>query len=117
MNVKDKKIVIVGGSSGIGFAIAKAALEANAKVVIVSRNIDKLHQAKKRLNDQVEIYAADMRDFLQVEKLFEKIGHFDHLQITASEISFGDFESLSIGDAKSAFENKFWGPYQTPGFN
>lgn len=113
MNFKDKKIVIVGGSSGIGFAIAKASLEANANVVIVSRSADKLNQAKQRLNNAVETFTADIRDFSQLEALFEKIGKFDHLQITASEISFGDFESLSMSDAKNAFENKFWGPYQT----
>ena len=113
MNFKDKKIVIVGGSSGIGFAIAQAALEANANVVIVSRSADKLNKAKQRLKNLVETFTADIRDFSQLEQLFEKIGRFDHLQITASEISFGDFETLSISDAKGAFENKFWGPYQT----
>lgn len=113
MNFKDKKVVIVGGSSGIGFAIAKAALEANAHVVIVSRSTEKLNQAKQRLNNKVETFSTDMRDFSELEKVFEKIGKFDHLQITASEISFGDFKDLSISDAKSAFENKFWGPYQT----
>lgn len=113
MNIKNQKIVIVGGSSGIGFAIAKAALEESAEVVIVSRNTDKLKRAKERLNNKVETFDADIRDSLQLEPLFEKIGAFDHLQITASEINFGEFATLSIQEAKNAFDNKFWGPYQT----
>lgn len=113
MNIKNQKIVIVGGSSGIGFSIAKAALEEGANVVIASRSADKLRHAKERLNNRVETFETDIRDFSQLASLFKKIGTFDHLQITASEISFGEFATLSIQDAKSAFDNKFWGPYQT----
>jgi short-subunit dehydrogenase len=48
MNMKNQKIVIIGASSGIGFAIAKAALDVGANVVIISRNADKLQHAKTR---------------------------------------------------------------------
>ncbi len=112
MHIHNKKIVIIGGSSGIGFAIAKAALEAGAHVTIVSRNQEKLANAKARLNESVETFVADIRDLAQLETLFQKIGTFDHLQLTASEISFGNFETLSITDAKAMFDSKFWGPYQ-----
>ena len=112
MNLSNKKIVIIGGSSGIGFAIAKAAVEANANVVIVSRNSDKLNDAKQRLNNLVETCVADIRDLSQLELLFQKIGAFDHLQLTASEISFGHFDSLPMNDAKAMFDSKFWCPYQ-----
>lgn len=48
--LKGKNIVITGGGSGIGFAIAKAALKQNARVIITGRNLEKLLQAKKKLN-------------------------------------------------------------------
>ncbi len=112
MKFKNKKIIVIGGSSGIGFAIAKAVLEEGAEVVIVSRNGDKLANAKARLNNSVETLVADTRDLQQLEQLFATIGSFDHLQIPASEINFGDFDSLPIPDAKAMFESKFWGPYQ-----
>lgn len=52
--LKGKNIVITGGGSGIGFAIAKAALKQNANIIITGRNMEKLLQAKKKLNrDQV----------------------------------------------------------------
>jgi NADPH:quinone reductase-like Zn-dependent oxidoreductase len=49
MNLKNQKIVIIGGSSGIGFAIAKTALDEGAKIVIIIRNADKLKLAKTQL--------------------------------------------------------------------
>ena len=48
--LEGKNIVITGGGSGIGFAIAKAALKQNASVIITGRNLDKLLRAKKKLN-------------------------------------------------------------------
>ncbi len=45
--LKGKNIVITGGGSGIGFAIARAALKQNANVIITGRNVDKLLAAKK----------------------------------------------------------------------
>ncbi len=112
MFLQNKKIVIIGGSSGIGFAIAETALEAGAKVIIASRSKEKLAEAKARLNHQVETFSVDTRDLSQLKAFFAQIGSFDHLQITASEISFGEFSSLPMEDAKAMFESKFWGPYQ-----
>ena len=40
MSLKDKHIVLIGASSGMGLATAKAAAEAGAKVTLVSRNGD-----------------------------------------------------------------------------
>lgn len=112
MKFKNQKIVVIGGSSGIGFAIAKGVLQAGAELVIVSRDADRLAQAKARLSDDVKTAVADTRDIQQLERLFAHIGPFDHLQITAGEIKFGDFDSLPLSDAKAMFDSKFWGPYQ-----
>ena len=45
MSLKDKKVVIIGGSSGIGLASAKAAAAAGAYVLIAGRSQEKLHKA------------------------------------------------------------------------
>jgi len=112
MNLTNQAIVIIGGSSGIGFATAKTAFEEGAKVVIISRNPDKLKQAKELLNHAVETYTCDMRDEHQLQTVFANIGSFDHLQLPGSEIQFGQFDQLSIDDAKNMFDSKFWGPYR-----
>lgn len=56
------KVVVVGGSSGIGLGVAKAALQRGAQLVIVGRSQDKLLQAQRTLatDGRVETVTADM---------------------------------------------------------
>lgn len=106
-----KKIVIIGGSSGIGLAVAKAAINEGANVIIASRSADKLAKAKITLNNRVETYQLDLMQEDSISSFFQKIGSFDHLQLPGSEVKFGNIHTLSIEDAKYSFESKFWGPY------
>ncbi|RUX26419.1 SDR family oxidoreductase [Mesorhizobium sp. M2A.F.Ca.ET.042.01.1.1] len=79
-----KKIIVVGGSSGIGFGVAAAALEHGAEVVIVGRSEDKLKAAEERLGaGHVTAIAADMANEADVSRMFEQAGAFDHLVATA----------------------------------
>lgn len=67
--LKDKNIVITGGGSGIGFAIAKAALKQNANVIITGRNLSKLLLAKEKLNqDHVYCLEWDIADITIAEQ-------------------------------------------------
>lgn len=111
MLLKDKKIIIIGGSSGIGFAIAKAAINEGAKVIIASRSTDKLAKAKAELNNALETYQLDLLREETIKSFFEKVESFDHLQLPGSEVKFGNLDTLSIDDAKYSFDSKFWGPY------
>lgn len=54
--LKNKKVVLVGGSSGIGYAIAQKALNAGAQIVIASRSSEKL-QAAVRVNTACPSFA------------------------------------------------------------
>jgi NAD(P)-dependent dehydrogenase (short-subunit alcohol dehydrogenase family) len=112
MQFKDKKIVIIGGSSGIGFAIAKAAIHDGANVIIASRSAAKLAKAKAALNNAVETYQLDLLQEKSIKAFFEHVGPFDHLQLPGSEVRFGNIDSLSTEDAKYSFDSKFWGPYE-----
>ena len=84
-NLTGKKIIVVGGSSGIGFGVAAAALENGAEVVIVGRSADKLKAAEKRLGGagRVTGLPADMASEADVAYLFDAVGDFDHLVATA----------------------------------
>lgn len=81
----DKKIVIVGGSSGIGLGVAAAALESGANVVVVGRSPEKLHKAERTLgaDRRVTSLAVDMTKETEVAQLFDQVGAFDHLVSTA----------------------------------
>jgi NAD(P)-dependent dehydrogenase (short-subunit alcohol dehydrogenase family) len=55
-------------------------------------------------------HVVDLTDEAQVSALFDKIGAFDHLVYTAGDaLLLGDFASLSIADAKRAFDVRYWG--------
>jgi NAD(P)-dependent dehydrogenase (short-subunit alcohol dehydrogenase family) len=87
-----KKIVVIGGSSGIGLGVAEAAVKASAEVVIVSRSQEKLAAAERRLaaDGRVTTFAADMTKEAEIARLFDAVGAFDHLVSTAGAPPPGD---------------------------
>lgn len=109
--MQNKKIVIIGGSSGIGLETAKQVISLGAEVVIASRSEDKLHKAKEMLGPRAAIYVLDTSDEQQVKSFFEKVGPYDHLIVSAAETSGGSFLQLETDQARKLFENKFWGQY------
>jgi len=111
MNLIDQRIVIVGGSSGIGLATAKAVLEEGGQVIIVGRSAAKLQKAEQELGGSVQTYQADVTKEEEMQHLFAQVGCFDHLAVTAAEGVTGNFLELDVAAAKAAFESKFWGQY------
>lgn len=109
--LKDKKVVIIGGSSGIGLESAKQLIAHGAEVIIASRSEDKLRNAIEQLGDRVTAYTLDTTQEQQVQSFFEKIGQFDHLVVSAAETSGGSFLQTDTAQARKLFENKFWGQY------
>ncbi|MCP3795210.1 SDR family oxidoreductase [Paenibacillus sp. CH40] len=109
--MQNKKIVIIGGSSGIGLETAKQVISLGAEVVIASRSEDKLHKAKEMLGPRAAIYVLDTSDEQQVKSFFEKVGPYDHLIVSAAETSGGSFLQLETDQARKLFGNKFWGQY------
>lgn len=84
-SLQGKKIVVVGGSSGIGLGVAAAALKNGAGVTIVGRSHEKLRAAQQLLGAERNVgsIAADMTKEAEARRLFAEIGPFDHLVSTA----------------------------------
>jgi NAD(P)-dependent dehydrogenase (short-subunit alcohol dehydrogenase family) len=108
-----KKVVIVGGTSGIGLAVAGAALERGAKVVVASSQQAGVEAALGRLGDGAEGSTIDVNDEANVADFFERLGAFDHLVFTAGDWgAMGGAASLADLDltaARDAFGVRFWG--------
>jgi NADP-dependent 3-hydroxy acid dehydrogenase YdfG len=70
-----KSVLVTGGGSGIGLAVARMCLEAGAKVAIAGRDAQKLHRAADALNggERLIAHAADVTDVEQVEKLVSAV--------------------------------------------
>lgn len=113
MALEGQRVVIVGGTSGIGLAAAQAFLDSAATVVIASRSGDKLAAAQKSLSRDVTALTMDFRSEESRARFFQRVGRFDHLVITAGDGIMGAFSELLLDDAKAAFESKFWGQYAT----
>jgi NAD(P)-dependent dehydrogenase (short-subunit alcohol dehydrogenase family) len=97
-----KKVVVIGGSSGIGFAVASALIEEGASVVVASSSAEKVQKAVARLGDPETQYNADSSRVsghtvnlkgpemeASIAALFDKIGQVDHIVHTAGD-SLGD---------------------------
>ena len=72
MNLQDSTVLITGGTSGIGFEIAKQLIEKGAKVIVTGRDQSKLDETKHLL-PQLEIIQSDAADPKQIEALRKTI--------------------------------------------
>jgi NAD(P)-dependent dehydrogenase (short-subunit alcohol dehydrogenase family) len=106
-----KRVVVVGGSSGIGFAVARAALDAGAKVTIASSQPAKVEAALERLGG-AEGVSFSVNDEAAVAGFFERLGRFDHLAFTAGDWgsrNMGSAAEIDLAKADAVFKVRFWG--------
>lgn len=110
--IADRKIVIIGGSSGIGLGVAAAALSGGADVVIVGRSAERLQAAERTLgaDDKVSSFAADMTNEAEIARMFEAVGAFDHLVSTAGTPPPGDpIDRIDMDVVRRFVDNKLNG--------
>jgi NAD(P)-dependent dehydrogenase (short-subunit alcohol dehydrogenase family) len=110
MQLQGKKVVVVGGSSGIGLAVAQIAKREGAEVVIASRSAAKLEAAAGPLG--VKAIATDVMSDDSVANLFKQCGPVDHVVVSAAQLKTGPFKSVAMDDVRVTMENKFWGAWR-----
>ena len=111
INLSGQSILVVGGGSGIGKAIAVRAAGAGAKVHIASRNAKKLEKAASEIGPDVEWTSIDMTDEAAVASWAAGMERLDHLVISASSAAHGPFAELETSAVRAMFDAKFFGPY------
>jgi NAD(P)-dependent dehydrogenase (short-subunit alcohol dehydrogenase family) len=105
----NKRIVILGGSSGIGLAVAEQAAALGAKLVIASSNAERVQKAVEALGNDAQGHPVDLSDDQAVETLFSKLGAFDHLVFTAGDsLHLQDLATMDLKEARRAFELRYW---------
>lgn len=112
MDLRSRHLLVVGGSSGIGFATAKAALAAGARVTIASRSADKLKAAADVLGDGATHGVIDVTDDASIERFFAAGTTYDHVVVTAADVRIAPIRDITVSEAQAAMNSKFWGIYR-----
>jgi NAD(P)-dependent dehydrogenase (short-subunit alcohol dehydrogenase family) len=110
MQLAGKKVVVVGGSSGIGLSTAELAGREGADVIIASRNAARLDAIAEKMN--AIAIPTDVTDDRSVANLFKSSGPVDHAVVTAAQLRSGPFKTVAMEDVRSTFEGKFWGAWR-----
>ena len=105
----DRTVVLIGGGSGIGFAVAKLVVSGGGAVVLGGRRAGALEKAAAELGPSATWQVVDTADERAVEAVFARLDSVDAVFTTAATYITGPLRELSISDAASPFDSKFWG--------
>uniref|UniRef100_A0A060T404 ARAD1C40722p n=1 Tax=Blastobotrys adeninivorans TaxID=409370 RepID=A0A060T404_BLAAD len=119
-SIRGHKVIIIGGSSGIGYGVAQKAVEEGAEVIVASSNIDKVNKAVKSLKevDSKAIVHGEVIDMFQenvedaLDKLFSKFAPLDHVVYTANRVDFTTanwgLENVTEKDVWHSARTRLW---------
>ena len=110
--LRSQRVLIVGGSSGIGAATAKAFAALEAGVTIASRSEAKLAAVAADIGGGVHTAVLDVTDAAAVEAFFSDAEPFDHVVVSTTAPASGGVRQLTLADAHKAMDGKFWGAYR-----
>ncbi len=105
------RVLVIGGSSGIGEATAALAAAVGARVTIASRSSARQQAALSRLPAGVRAAALDVVDDAAVQAFFEAQPAWDHVVLAGSATQTGSARGLPLAVARASTDNKFWGAY------
>jgi NAD(P)-dependent dehydrogenase (short-subunit alcohol dehydrogenase family) len=117
MRIDGQTAVVVGGSYGIGEAVAASLAGAGAEVIITGRSQVRLEAAVERIRKAsghgdaaIVAHELDATDRPAVAEFFARSGGFDHLVLAASPgpVGLGPFASLEEAALREAFDGKFF---------
>lgn len=114
MKLKDRVVLVTGGSSGIGLETARQLIDEGARVVICGRNEDRLASASAQLvaGDRLLAVACDVLDAPKVEMMRERVlaqfGRIDGLVCNAGQAKEGNFFTNTVEDWQEEIGLKFF---------
>ena len=107
--LSDKRVVVLGGSSGIGLAVAEQVVACGARAIIASSNAERVKQAVETLDGNPDGHTLDLSDERDIQNFFHKVGDFDHLVFTAGDaLQLNMLEATDLAKARRAFELRYW---------
>ena len=104
----EQQVVVIGGSEGIGLAVAKAARILGARVLAVSRTKGKLEAAQAAVSG-LDIRVADINDTPAIQEVFSELSSVDHVYIAAGSTKVGGPLDDPLSDFRHKFDERVWG--------
>jgi NAD(P)-dependent dehydrogenase (short-subunit alcohol dehydrogenase family) len=104
-----RHVLIVGGTSGIGLAVAGNVVRAGAQVTLVGRDRERLRLAADAVGGARQC-VGDLHAPQAFDRLFESLPEIDHLVITAGTGSLKALRESSADDLTRAVQERLVGP-------
>lgn len=99
-----KTVLVIGGSSGIGAAVAKAAVLRGAHVILAGRRLS------SAVDNGLRSEPVDVTDAASLQRLFETVGRVDHLVFTSGpSVRAKSLAETDLLEAQDNFNVKLWG--------
>jgi NAD(P)-dependent dehydrogenase (short-subunit alcohol dehydrogenase family) len=110
MTLQGAHVLVLGGTSGIGYAVAESAAAVGAQVTVVSSNAERVGRAVRSLPAGTAGHAADLTDATAIAALLGEIGPIDHLVFTAGEnLTLSTVDDLDLDAARRFFALRYFG--------
>ena len=118
MNFESKNVVITGGSTGIGFATAKAFIEKGANVWITGRSAENLQKAAAKIDSQrLKTVVSDTSNLAGIAVLEKAVAEngikIDVLFLNAGTAVFNSIEEVTEADFDTQFNTNVKGSFFT----
>ena len=108
VSLSGKVALVTGGSRGIGKAIAKSFAESGAKVMITSRKMDALLEARKEMSGEVEVFAANAGDLDGISSCVQAtMERFGAIDVFVNNAATNPYLGKTLGDDASRFDKTF----------
>lgn len=105
-----KRVLVTGGSKGIGKQIARILVDFGYEVIICARNTKDLEKTAKELGIN-NYYSVDIADYAQCEKMIEDIGQIDVLINNAGQYVYSPVEQMTEKDIDALLNVNLKAPY------
>lgn len=106
--IEGKKVVIIGGTAGMGLSIAKMAKFNKADVIIASRTNEKVHKIKTEFNFKGQV--LDLMNEESIISFFNEMGNIDYLIIPGSQVKIDSLQETSKDHFEYSLRSKLIGP-------
>jgi NAD(P)-dependent dehydrogenase (short-subunit alcohol dehydrogenase family) len=107
----NQDVVIIGGSSGVGLAVAKLIAASGARIIIASRSQERLEKAAQEIGGDIQIGIINTLEEGSVKDFFANRNEIDHLLCFAGDSMGGGVLTADMAFARNAMESKFWGQF------